>query len=328
MGILCRLCGSVDTTLLTNKCKGYVEDTFYNIYRCNACTAHFTIEADPNIGLFDDMYLDQNIHAYGRYFGYADEVLRKNDPLAYLASQELPYYAAEQLLSQFPASAKVLDVGCGLGYLTFSIAKRDYDVVGIDVSAKALKFAAEKFGPYYNKADLSDLTEGEKFDVIIALEVIESLQNPIEFIRQAVSFLNPGGKLMITFPNRDFFNKKAIWLTIPPPLNTSWNSLSGIRKILATQKLHYNIPNLSGYRSKTDLLPLRRVQNIFRRELFTDHIVQQNRIITELHQPISGKNLKSIIKQVFDKSGITRICNSMYLHFGFQSPTGIIILHK
>ena len=105
---------------------------------------------------------------------------------------------------------RVLDIGCGAGLLSEALAKAGCDVLGLDASAEAIEAArAHSRGVStkgqgqltYQTGAPEDLT-GATFPVITALEVIEHVADPAQFIATLASLLEPGGLLFISTLNR------------------------------------------------------------------------------------------------------------------------------
>ncbi|MEH2048735.1 class I SAM-dependent methyltransferase [Nostoc sp.] len=99
---------------------------------------------------------------------------------------------------------RILDIGCGNGSLSNLIAQHGYEVVGIEESESGVKFASQTFpdchfiqGSIYN---LPYAEIGEKFDIVIAAEVIEHLFFPKELVRNAKQCIKPNGRLIVTTP--------------------------------------------------------------------------------------------------------------------------------
>lgn len=93
---------------------------------------------------------------------------------------------------------KILDVGCGAGFLTNELHKRGADIVGIDYSEAQIPFAKERF-PYidFRVASVYELSESE-FDIITLFDVIEHLGDFKKALVEIKKVLKPNGLLTIS----------------------------------------------------------------------------------------------------------------------------------
>jgi SAM-dependent methyltransferase len=94
----------------------------------------------------------------------------------------------------------VLDVGCGNGALTYDIAKKAKKVVGIDVNEKNIDFARKNFSREnitYICGDAMKLLPEEEFDVIVLSNVLEHIENRVEFLK---TLKKRGKKFLIRVP--------------------------------------------------------------------------------------------------------------------------------
>jgi 2-polyprenyl-3-methyl-5-hydroxy-6-metoxy-1,4-benzoquinol methylase len=96
---------------------------------------------------------------------------------------------------------KILDIGCGVGFMLEQAKKRGWDVYGTEYTEKAIEICEAK-GIKMSKGKLDPAWfENESFDVITSLEVIEHINNPIEEVGHFRNLLRKGGLLYFTTPN-------------------------------------------------------------------------------------------------------------------------------
>ncbi len=99
---------------------------------------------------------------------------------------------------------RVLDVGCSTGAFLFQLTTRwpeNYQVLGTDVAAGALDYAAERGVPVLDSAFLEYEPRGKSFDAITFWAVLEHLAEPGRFLAKAAYLLKPGGVCFILVPN-------------------------------------------------------------------------------------------------------------------------------
>jgi 2-polyprenyl-6-hydroxyphenyl methylase/3-demethylubiquinone-9 3-methyltransferase len=112
-------------------------------------------------------------------------------------------------LERYPFEGlRFLDIGCGGGLLTEPMARLGASIVGVDPSERNIKTAsvhAQEMGLEidYRAGTAEDLaTAGERFDVILNMEVIEHVADPRGFAATTSSMLKPGGLMFVATLNR------------------------------------------------------------------------------------------------------------------------------
>ena len=107
---------------------------------------------------------------------------------------------------------QVLDVGCGGGILTDSMARRGAEaVLGIDLATKALKVAqlhaleAETPNVKYREISVEALAEEmpAHFDVVTCMEMLEHVPDPAAVVRACAALAKPGGHVFFSTINRN-----------------------------------------------------------------------------------------------------------------------------
>jgi 2-polyprenyl-6-hydroxyphenyl methylase/3-demethylubiquinone-9 3-methyltransferase len=107
-----------------------------------------------------------------------------------------------------PQGLSVLDIGCGAGLAAEALARRGFDVLGVDAAGAAIQAAeahAQGAGLRlgYRTGQAEDLlAEGQRFPVITALEVIEHVPDADFFLHVLAGLLEPGGLLFLSTLNR------------------------------------------------------------------------------------------------------------------------------
>lgn len=101
-----------------------------------------------------------------------------------------------------PPSAQVLDVGCGTGSNLRLLVELGFgDVTGLDRSEDAIRWCREKQLPPVERGDLCALPFPEDhFDLVLATDVLEHIDEPDAGVAELRRVLRPGGTLIVTVP--------------------------------------------------------------------------------------------------------------------------------
>ncbi|NRR30926.1 bifunctional 2-polyprenyl-6-hydroxyphenol methylase/3-demethylubiquinol 3-O-methyltransferase UbiG [Oxalobacteraceae bacterium] len=108
------------------------------------------------------------------------------------------------------AGKKVIDIGCGGGILSESMARKGADVTGIDLSDKALKVAdlhslESGVAVRYKLIAAEDMAAAEagQYDVVTCMEMLEHVPDPGAIVRAAAALVKPGGQVFFSTLNRN-----------------------------------------------------------------------------------------------------------------------------
>lgn len=114
---------------------------------------------------------------------------------------------------------RVLDVGCGGGILSDAMARAGANVLGIDMSAKALGVAqlhaleVQTQNIAFREITAEDLAAEQpgQFDVVTCMEMLEHVPDPASVVKACAKLVKPGGHVFFSTINR---NPKAFMLAI------------------------------------------------------------------------------------------------------------------
>lgn len=100
---------------------------------------------------------------------------------------------------------KILDVGCGQGNYSLTLAKM-HETIGIDIRTELIKYAIMKKereeDARFVACNAEELCfKDESFDLVLMLEVIEHLTDPEKAMKKISRTLKPGGFLIVSTPN-------------------------------------------------------------------------------------------------------------------------------
>lgn len=127
--------------------------------------------------------------------------------IGYIREKAIEHFGLKDDLQVFK-DLKILDIGCGGGLLSEPMARLGAKVTGIDAAEKNIKIAsahAEKSGLNidYRNITVEELAKtGEKFDIILNMEVIEHVADVPLFLKSCTELLKPNGMMFIATINR------------------------------------------------------------------------------------------------------------------------------
>ncbi|OMH30910.1 bifunctional 2-polyprenyl-6-hydroxyphenol methylase/3-demethylubiquinol 3-O-methyltransferase UbiG [Motiliproteus sp. MSK22-1] len=116
------------------------------------------------------------------------------------------------------AGKQVLDIGCGGGILSESMAVRGAEVTGIDMGETPLKIAKLHGLETGIKVNYRQITaeeiaseEPDSYDVVTCLEMLEHVPDPSSIVKACAKLVKPGGQVFFSTLNR---NPKSFLLAI------------------------------------------------------------------------------------------------------------------
>jgi SAM-dependent methyltransferase len=212
----CPLCGSEDTNYETKVGTDAIvqsygkgqrelvkhdlqEAPWIEVYRCQRC---FLVFFNPKLPGSPEYYA--SLQAFDWY--YMEDKSEYGMAMKWMA-----------------ADARVLEVGCGVGWFGKKLTSAQY--TGLEYSDTAAE-AGRASGLDVRTESVEDhaLTHRDAYQVVCSFQVLEHVSAPGPFIAACVECLEPGGRLIFAVPSEDSFLKFAqnSTLSLPPHHLTHW----------------------------------------------------------------------------------------------------------
>ena len=163
----------------------------FSVVRCRSCDLEFSVplKAAP-LEYYADHSADYVAESYEAIHPGYQFIIHKIDE-------------ATSLLDA--GKRRVIDIGCGCGYLLIALQRRGYQCLGIDFNEHLVRVAIERFG-IQARVDRVEclLSLGQTFDLAILSNVLEHVEKPRELLENIRKILNPGGLVVVEIPNRNW----------------------------------------------------------------------------------------------------------------------------
>jgi 2-polyprenyl-3-methyl-5-hydroxy-6-metoxy-1,4-benzoquinol methylase len=136
------------------------------------------------------------------------------------APREVSRYITQPVLNlsgRLEAGTRVLDVGCGNGWMSAVFAQHGCSVVGIDPSEQGVSQARKahpsiRFEVCEASEHLLDILGEPPFDLVVSTEVVEHLYAPIPYAVGIFHALRPGGRFICTTPYHGYVKNLSLAL--------------------------------------------------------------------------------------------------------------------
>ncbi|MEZ0485832.1 class I SAM-dependent methyltransferase [Fibrella aquatica] len=155
------------------------------VYRCLNCD-HKYVNPQLSDSALDKYYTQVNTEYYGDQLDTVDKLLPQHKLVVSLIEKKI-------------ISGRILEIGCGNGFLLSLFDKERWHVIGVEPFSPAVKFAKNnlKLNVVEGYLDRQTFPSDSKFDVILLFDVIEHLKQAGDMIDLINYYLKPGGLLVI-----------------------------------------------------------------------------------------------------------------------------------
>ena len=172
----CTLCNSKKVDLY----KGYESPA---LFKCADCGFVFTKDIPSSEALIDYYSSDYDRTSY------------------FSPITAVRYMQLLESFEPFRKTNKILDLGCGYGFFLEIAKKKGWDVYGVEITQEAVEHCEEK-GINMFKGEVKNVPfEPNSFDIIVSIEVLEHLNNPVEHVKKIHELMRSGGLHYMSTPN-------------------------------------------------------------------------------------------------------------------------------
>jgi 2-polyprenyl-6-hydroxyphenyl methylase / 3-demethylubiquinone-9 3-methyltransferase len=137
----------------------------------------------------------------------------QDDPIALLRAESRARnpWIVREIRRAFPSGVvRILDVGCGAGFLANELARHGLAVTGLDASASSLAVARRYDGTGTVRYELGDAYElphpAASFEVACAMDFLEHVEDPARVVAEISRVLKPGGLFFFHTFNRNLLS--------------------------------------------------------------------------------------------------------------------------
>lgn len=125
---------------------------------------------------------------------------------------------------------RILDFGCGNGYVLSRYARNGAEVHGIDVTQKAVELSRKRFEVEglkgsFRRSDCPLPYPSGHFDIVCSMGVLHHIEDPTQAVSELHRVLKPGGQLIAMFYNRNSWNNLVL-LRLKRLLHPAYRGLS------------------------------------------------------------------------------------------------------
>jgi SAM-dependent methyltransferase len=232
----CPNCGSKDLAFHMKAVDWhYGNKGTFNLDTCKACHLVFLnpMFNDEELAKF---YPQEDYYAFR--INHADVQAQSNQKRTFFQSLFFVGAAKEELISE--TSGRILDIGCGTGWLLYQYKQKGWQVAGVEPSPKAAEIGNKQGLNIFNGTLLDTSYQNNEFDYIHSNHSFEHIYNPNEVLKEVHRILKPNGKILIGIPNIGGINAKIArkyWYYLGAPVHTFNYSPKNITQLLEKHNL-------------------------------------------------------------------------------------------
>lgn len=129
-------------------------------------------------------------------------------PKRIIGKKDFTYRQIVQVLDKFCLEKNVLDIGSGVGTIDFYLASQGKNILGIEISQRAVKVANLSLKIFnlqdkikFIRGDFFNLSLNKSYDMVICSEVLEHFKDDQAVIKKIYGLTKKNGLVMVTVPS-------------------------------------------------------------------------------------------------------------------------------
>ncbi|MDB5272132.1 MAG: hypothetical protein JWO58_499 [Chitinophagaceae bacterium] len=197
----------VDKCIICSDTKAQkVAETFpsYKVYVCSNCQFGI-VDPLPTETQLDELYNSTEYFTENMDYNFDSISQDKIDRIVQMHKNMHEEFVRKYL----SAGQYILEIGSGGGFALQAFKEMGLNVMGVETSAVAQRFAVDTLKVEVVKSSLEDFKTEKKFDVVFLNHVLEHFMDPNEAMRKITSLLNKGGFLYVRVPDHDSYDRRA-----------------------------------------------------------------------------------------------------------------------
>jgi len=180
----CLLCRSTDTAHYMDA-RDYITGEMFALRQCRQCGFVYVSPVPDDLNKY-----------YPAFY-------RQYHPIVLWLFRFFQELRTRGWVRKFGTSGRVLEVGCGHGWMLAALRRCGWNAFGVERTAQSASFAGNRLGLRVLVGELTAIKDTAGFDLIILHEVLEHLREPMETLEACARLLRPGGTLIVEVPNLD-----------------------------------------------------------------------------------------------------------------------------
>ena len=274
-------CGHEAGYSLRDTATDYVSLEQFELVECNLCNLVQT-KIDLNQNYASDYYPDS-------YYGD----LERYNPVLNFIVRLLAKKRANLVKNILPESAKVLDIGCGQGWVLDYLQRMGCEVTGVEVSEQAATHARQVLNLNILIGDVRDINlKPGDYDCVIIWHVLEHVKDPMGLLEHIKMLLKPEGILLVAVPDFASLESKTTnmgWFHLDVPRHLSHFEKHQLEQFFTRKGFHKL--KFSNFVAEYDFFS-------FMQSILNRLGLQQNCLYSFLRRNSQGSLIKSPLKYV------------------------------